>query len=238
MADNRSVVAEKRQIIGKQVRTLRRQGVVPANIYGHQKESVALQVPKETIAALIRSAGSSAIVEVSVDGEAQPRPALIKFVQRHPVTDEILHVDFYQVSMTQKMTLDVPLVMIGDPPAVKDYQGVLLQLVDNISIRCLPTDLPQHLEVDISGLAELESSVHISDVQAPSSVEILNDPEQMVARVETPRIAAEIEAEEAAAAEAAAAEAEVLEGEEAPAEEGEAPAEAPAEGGEEAAAEE
>jgi large subunit ribosomal protein L25 len=237
MAD-RSVVAEKRQIIGKQVRTLRRQGIVPANIYGHHKESLALQVPRDTISALIRSAGSSAIVDVSVDGESKPRPALIKFVQRHAVTDEILHVDFYQVSMTEKMTLDVPLVMIGDAPAVKDYQGVLLQLVDNVSIRCLPTDLPQHLEVDINGLAELESSVHISDVQAPSGVEILNDPEQMVVRVETPRIAAEIEAEEAAAAEAAAAEAEALEGEEAPAEEGEAPAEAPTEGGETEAAEE
>jgi large subunit ribosomal protein L25 len=235
---DRTVVAERRQVIGKQVRKLRREGIVPANIYGHRKESVALQMPRETIAALIRSAGSSAIVEVAVDGEAKARPALIKFVQRHAVTDEILHVDFYQVSMTEKMTLDVPLVMIGDAPAVKDYQGVLLQLVDNVSIRCLPTDLPQHLEVDISGLAELESSVHISDVKAPSSVEILNDPEQMVVRVETPRIAAEIEAEEAAAAEAAALEAEVAEGEEAPAEEGEAAAEAPAAEGEGEAAEE
>ena len=230
MADDRSVIAERRQILGKQVRRLRREGIVPANIYGHRKESVAVQVPRDSIAALIRSVGSSAIVEVAIGGENKARPALIKFVQRHAVTDEILHVDFYQVSMTEKMTLDVPLVLVGTPPAVKDYQGVLLQLLDSVSIRTLPTDLPQHLEVDIGGLAELESSVHISDIQAPQGVEILNEPEQMVARVETPRIAAEIEAEEAAAAEEAAEAAE-----EAAAEAGEAPAEAapagePAEG--------
>jgi large subunit ribosomal protein L25 len=223
MAD-RSVVAERRQVLGKQVRRLRRQGIVPANIYGHRKESLAVQVPRDSIAALIRSVGSSAIVEVAVNGEGKPRPALIKFVQRHATTDEILHVDFYQVSMTEKMTLDVPLVLVGTPPAVKDYQGVLLQLLDNVSIRCLPTDLPQHLEADISGLAELESSIHVSDIQAPEGVEILNDVEQMVARVETPRIAAEIEAEEAAAAEAAEAAAEAEEG---VVEEGEQPAEAP-----------
>lgn len=222
MADDRSVIAERRQILGKQVRRLRREGIVPANIYGHRKESVAVQVPRDSIAALIRSVGSSAIVEVAIGGENKARPALIKFVQRHAVTDEILHVDFYQVSMTEKMTLDVPLVLVGTPPAVKDYQGVLLQLLDSISIRTLPTDLPQHLEVDISGLAELESSVHISDIQVPQGVEILNEPEQMIARVETPRIAAEIEAEEAAAAEEAAEAAE-----EAAAEAGEAPAEAP-----------
>ncbi|MEX2236404.1 MAG: 50S ribosomal protein L25 [Dehalococcoidia bacterium] len=216
MAQN-TVDASRRELLGKQVKQLRRRGIVPGNIYGHLKESVALEVPRENLTSALRSAGYSSIIDVSIAGEARPRPALIKQLHRHPVTDEILHVDFYQVSMTEKMTLDVPLYMTGEAPAVRDYQGVLIQLLDAVSVRCLPTDLPHQFEVDVSGLAELESSVHVSDLTAPEGVEILNEQEQMVARVESPRV---IEVEEPVVVEGE--EGEVAEGEEGAAAEGEA----------------
>jgi large subunit ribosomal protein L25 len=231
LADTK-VVAEPRQITGKQVKRLRREGLVPANVYGRAKQSQALQVPRSDLLHAVKEAGLTTIIDLDVDGESKPRPALIKAVQRHPVTDELIHVDFYEISLTEKMTIDVPLVVIGEAPAVKDYQGVFLQLIDMVSIRCLPTNLPSHLEVDVSGLTELEQSLHVSDVPVPEGVEILADAETMVVRVETPRIAEEIAAEEEAAAaeaaEAAEGEEAAAEGEEAPAGETEAQAEAQA----------
>jgi large subunit ribosomal protein L25 len=223
MADTQ-IAALRRDITGKQVRQLRRQGVIPANIYGHRKESVAVQVPRESFVTALRSAGLTSIVDLSLDGEARPRPALIKQVQRHPVTDEILHIDFYQVSMTEKMTVDVPVVLHGEAPAIKDYQGVLLQLLDSIQVRCLPGDLPSQLDVDVSGLTELEQAILLKDVPVPSGVEFLVDEETMVARVESPRIQEEEEAEAAEAVEGEEGAEAAAEGEGAPA------AEAPAEG--------
>ncbi|MPZ23543.1 MAG: 50S ribosomal protein L25 [Dehalococcoidia bacterium] len=206
-----TVAASRREILGKRVRHLRRAGQVPASIYGHRKESLALQVAVDSLAQAIKAGGSSTIIDVAVEGEARPRPALIKRIQRHPVTDVLLHVDFYQVSMTERMTADVPLVLIGEPPAVKDFQGVLVQQIDSVSIRSLPGDLPQNFEVDISSITELDQGILVGEMKLPDGVELLSDPDQLIVRVEAPRVSEEpttvAEAEATAAEEPAAEEA-------------------------------
>ncbi len=205
-----------RSVLGKKVKTLRREGLTPANVYGHGIESQALQVDTVTLTHALRSLGRNAVLSLHIEGEKAPRPVMIRNVQRHPVTDRFLHVDFYQVSLVEKMKAEVPLVLIGKAPAVDEYGGILLQSLDSITVEALPTDIPPHVEVDISGLEEIDSSVHVKDlILDPIKVHLLTDPEVVVAKVAAPRLAAEIAAEEEAAAAEAAEEKEAAAAEEA-----------------------
>ncbi len=226
MADVRLVV-DPRVVTGKKVKALRRQGIIPAHLYGRGTESRALQAPAPSITTLLRTAGRNAIIDLQINGEGEARPVVLRGVQRDPVTDELVHIDFFQISLTEQLRADVPLVLAGEAPAVAVFGGVLLQSLDRLTIEALPTEIPSHIEVDVTGLETLDSALFVRDLTIPPNVVLLTDPDQVVAKVEAPRIAAEIEAEEAAAAAAAAA----AEAEAAPAEaEAAAPeAEAPAE---------
>ncbi len=205
MADVQLTV-DPRTVTGKKVKALRRQGIVPAHLYGRGTESLALQAQTQTITSLLRTAGRNAIIDLQINGEGEPRPVVLRGVQRNPVTDELLHIDFFQISLTEKLRAEVPLVLTGDAPAVNVYSGVLLQSLDHIAVEALPRDVPEQIEVDVSGLDALDAALFVRDLNIPANVEVLVDADQMVAKVEPPRIAAEIEAEEAAAAEAAAEE--------------------------------
>ncbi len=201
-----------REVLGKKVKALRRQGMTPANIYGRGVESRAVQAETATVMHLLRTAGRNAVITLTVQGEDGPRSVMMRGVQRHPVTDRLLHVDFYQVSLTEKMRAEVPLVLVGSAPAVSDLGGVLLQGLDSISVEALPGDIPGHLEVDVSGLEQFDDGVHVKDLVLGPNVALLTDPELVVAKVAAPRLAAELEAEAAAAEEEAVAkEAEAVE---------------------------
>jgi len=127
------------------------------------------------------------------------RPVIIRHVQRHPISYEILHVDFYQVSLTEEMTVDVPLVFVGEAPAVKTLGAVLIQSVDAVTVKCLQQDIPREIEVDISGLEEMGDTLHVSDLQLPLRVHLLTDPELVVAKAAAPAVEVEeVTAEEAA----------------------------------------
>jgi large subunit ribosomal protein L25 len=194
-----------RQVLGKKVAALRRQGFTPANVYGHDLESQAVQVETVVLTHLLRSAGRNVIVDLRIEGEGSPRPVMLRDVQRDPVTSRLLHVDFYQVSLTQKMRAEVPLILVGDAPAVAELGGILLQSLDNIMVEALPGDIPVHVEVDVSGLGRFDDAVHVRELPIdPTKVHIITDAEIVVAKVAAPRLAAAEEAEEAAAAEAAA----------------------------------
>jgi large subunit ribosomal protein L25 len=211
----RELNVETRQVMGKKVAQLRRGGVLPANLYGHGLESVAVQAPREDIEKTLKAASANEVLDLKIAGEKDSRPVVIQRIQRHPLNSGVLHLDFYQVSLRQKMRADVPLVIVGQSDAIETYNGVLVQAIESVHVEALPLDLPSRIEVDISPLTELEMSIHVRDLPVPSNVMLLTDEEVVVAKVAAPRIAQELEEEEAAAAAAAEEEAEAAEGEEA-----------------------
>ena len=202
-----------RLVLGKKVAALRRQGVTPANVYGRNLESKAVEVETVVLTHLLRSAGRNAIIDLHIEGEGSPRSVMLRAVQREPATSKLLHVDFYQVSLTQKMRADVPLLLVGEAPAVAEFGGILLQSLDNITVEALPGDIPAHVEVDVSTLTRIDDSVHVRELPIDTTkVHVLTDAEQVVAKVAPPRLVA-AEEEEAAAAEAPAEAVEEAEGE-------------------------
>lgn len=215
MADNELQVLP-RAVLGKKVAALRRNGQTPANIYGHRIESTAVQANTMELAHLMRSMGRNALVSLKVDGEGSPRTVMVRDVMRNPLDGKVLHVDFYQVNLTEKMKAEVPVVLTGTSDAVVTYGGVLMQMVDVIHVEALPGDLPSEYTVDVSQITELEQGIHVRDLNIDETkVTVMSDPDVIVAKVAAPRLAAE--EEEAAAAEGEPAEGE--EGAEAPAEE-------------------
>lgn len=195
-----------RTVLGKKVASLRRNGVTPANVYGHKLDSASVQAETVELTHLLRKLTKNAIIDLSIEGEPKARTVVVREVDRHPVTDQILHVDFFQVSMTEKMKADVRVVLTGVSPAVDTFGGVLLQTLDTVAVEALPADIPTEFEIDVSRLTELEMSVHVRDLHVDAGkVTIHTDPDVVLARVATPRLA--VEAEEGAAADAAEGEA-------------------------------
>ncbi len=197
---------EPREVLGKKVAVLRRAGIVPANIYGHGLASVSVQLDSFSFQKTLRAMSVNEVVDLKLSGERAARPAVIHKIQRDALTGGILHVDFYQVSLREKMRASVPVVLTGKSEAVSTYGGILLQSLDAIEVEALPLDIPAHIEVDVSPLTELDTSIHVRDLQLPANVTVLSDPEVAVAQVSAPRITAEEAEEEAAAAAAAEAE--------------------------------
>jgi large subunit ribosomal protein L25 len=210
-----------RDVLGKKVKALRRQGVTPANIYGSHVDSQSIQLSTEELRHIIKTAGRNDIVYLRLDGD-DPRPTFIRDVQQNPVTDAILHVDFLQISLREKVKADVPIHLVGLAPAVDTFGGILMHGLDHVSVEALPTEVPSFIEVDVTSLAEINAALHVSDVPVPEGVTILTDVEQVIAKVAPPAVEPEPEIAE---------EGEAVEGEEGAEEgaEGEAPAEGAAE---------
>lgn len=182
------LAVQPREVLGKKVKRLRREGITPANIYGHGIDSLALQVPTRDLAQTIRVAGRNTLLQLQVEGESEPRPVFVHHVQRDCIKDDLLHVDFFQVSLKEKIRLDIPLVIVGEAPAVGVYHGILLQSLNAITVECLPTDVPSQIEVDVSGLEEIDDAIHVSDLDIGPDVTLLVDLEAVVAKVAPPRI--------------------------------------------------
>ena len=200
--DTLELAVDVREALGKKARFLRREGITPANIYGRNLDSVALQLHSADLVHALSQAGRNAVLAVKVKGEKKPRPAVIRNVQRHPVTDHIVHVDFLQVDVTRAITSDVQVVLVGESPLPKT-STVISQTLSSIQVSGLPMDIPSSVEADISVLVEVDQSILVSDLQLPEGVEVLTDTDQMVVRAAQGRIsaadAAADEAEEAAA---------------------------------------
>jgi large subunit ribosomal protein L25 len=213
-----TLAAEPRDIVGKKVATLRRDGRLPAVVFGHGLDSTSVSIDTHDFEQLRRRAGPNALVDLSIDGK-KSQPVLIYGVQVHPVTRRPLHVDLFIVKMTEELTVDVPLVATGTSRAVVDEGGTLLHSLESVRIRALPDHLPQSIEYSIDGLVDFDAAVHVRDLPIPEDVTLVNDPDEVVAKVQAPRVEVE--------------EAPVVEGEEGEAAEGEAGegAEGAAEGG-------
>ncbi len=193
--------AEPRTVLGKHVRRLRREGIVPGNIYGHGA-SRPIQAQAGTFEQMLGRGGRTSIVSIVVSG-AKKETALVKGVQRDPRSGRLVHVDFQAVSMSESITTRVPLHFVGEAPAIK-FGAVILHTLADVEVRALARDLPQSLEVDLSALEELHASIKVGDIEAPQGVTITTPADETVAIAQPPRVERE-EAEEAAE-EAAAAE--------------------------------
>lgn len=201
--------AEKRTVLGKKVKKLRREGFLPGNVYGKGLRSYALQVKLVDFEAVYKEAGETGLVDLTFD--AKTKPVLIKNLQMNHATRTLLHVDFYQVNLKEKVKTTVPIVLIGEAKAVAEKVGMLLQNLSDVEIEALPDSLPENIEVDVQHLAEVGDQVTVADLKAPEGVEILTDLTQTVAKVSEPKVE-EPEPEEDAEGEGA--EGEAKEGEE------------------------
>jgi large subunit ribosomal protein L25 len=204
LMDRIELQAEPRSQFGKKVGALRRQGIVPANMYGHA-ESMALQVPVRAMEQVVGRAGRTQLVQLSLDG-GEPTTVLIKDYQRHPTKGSLLHVDFYRVAMTERLRIDVPIRLVGEAPAVKQFDGSVFQALTTVAAESLPADLPEAIEADISGLTDLDSALHVRDLQAPAGVAIVADPDDLVVKMLPPAVEEVPEAAEEEEAAAATAE--------------------------------
>jgi large subunit ribosomal protein L25 len=175
---------DARTASGKENKRLRREGVLPGVVFGKGSESVPVQLDAKAFEGLYRSAGRTGIVRLTVPGAKGKKSAMIKGVQRNPLSGHALHVDFFLVDLTQEMQSDVPLTFIGDAPAIELTNGTLMTPLDHLKVRALPADIPHEIELDLSSLVDLEATLHVRDVVLPNDkVTILNEPEELLARV-------------------------------------------------------
>lgn len=203
--DRIELSAARRDVLGKKVEYLRRRGITPANLYGHNVQSTALQVDTAELKRTLAHAGKSSLIALKIDGGKRPRMVIVRDIQRQPVTRGLLHVDLYEVSMEEKIKIEVPLVLVNEAPALKDQGGILVQNMTTIEVECLPANMPHSFEVDLSVLREIDDAVHVKDLQVGDGITVLADREQSIVQISRSRVEAEV-AEAAAAAEEEAAE--------------------------------
>lgn len=176
----------KREVAGKKVASLRREEIIPGIVYGQEIKPEQVQVEYRNFEKLYRKAGESTLVDLKVDGKPAGK-VLIYDIMRDPVSDRIIHVDFYRINLKKHITTGVKVVVEGIAPAVKDFGGILIQPMEELEIKCLPTDLAHEIKVDVSKLANLGDALHVKDLVVPASWEILIDPNVVVVQVVAPK---------------------------------------------------
>jgi large subunit ribosomal protein L25 len=194
--DVQTLSLSRRQIIGKKVKTLRRKGIVPVHMYGSGTEALSLQTEALVLQQLLPRVGTNVPLSISVEDGSGENICFVREVQRHPVTEEILHVDFLRVDVSQTIQAEVPVNVIGESPAVRDLNGTLLLQLQSILVEALPMNVPASLDVDISGLDNFEKAVYVSDVAVGARVTFITGADEMIARVSAPRIEVEAYEEE------------------------------------------
>lgn len=203
MAETLTLEAAPRSAERKQNKALRREGKVPLHVFGRGTESLALEAEEHALRQVLQRAGSGGLIRMTADG--QSHNVLVRHVQRHPVTHRLIHVDLYQVRMDEKTRVRLPLVFVGEAPGVTMHDGMLLHQLEALSVEALPGDLPHSIELDVSGLTELDQALHVRDIKVPATLSVLDDPDEIVVKIQPPRVEAPVAA--APAAETPAAEA-------------------------------
>src|SRR6266568_2176234 len=188
MAQQEELQIDRREITGKATKRLRKVGIIPANIFGHKEPSEAVQVDAVSFERLQRSHGARGIIGLRLPGRRAVQTALVRHVQRDPRTGKVIHVDFFRVSMRERLNVKVPLRFVGEAPGVKIEGGVLLHLLDALEVECLASDIPENIEVDVSPLTEIDSILHAGEVKLPANMTLVTDPNEGVVKVADPRI--------------------------------------------------
>jgi large subunit ribosomal protein L25 len=217
MADLK-LTATTRSLTGKRSRRLRAEGRLPAVVYGHHAQSQALELDRSEFQRVFSRAGRSHLLDLVVDG-GRASKVLVREVQTHPRRQGPIHVDLYQVSLREKLTAEIPVILLGESPAVKRGDGDIQQPLHMVRVECLPADIPERYEVDISGLDEIDSGIRVSELRQIENVTILVDPDELVVKVAARRVTVE-EEPVAAEPEAVEAEGETPAGEAPPSQEG------------------
>lgn len=194
--DDLTLQTAKRNVLGKKNRFLRRQGVTPTHLFGHDIESQTLQCDTAQLKRIVAHAGTTRLISLEIDDDKQPKSVFIREIQRDAVSRQLLHVDFYQVKKGEKMTVDVPIVLVGEAPAMKEKGRMLTHGITSLSIECLPENVPPQIEVDISILEELEQVINVKDIVLDPAITVHADPEQLVVKVTEAVVKVEEEAVE------------------------------------------
>jgi large subunit ribosomal protein L25 len=209
MATALELSASVRTETGRHVHAVRRRGEVPAILYGHNVEPQKLVIEARALRKVWHSAGHSHLVDLALDG-GRARKVLIRELQVNPRTTELMHVDLFAVNLLEKLTVEIPLIPVGESPAVSELKlGVLQQIITSVKVECMPGDIPAQLNVDISGLTDIDQGIRLAEVPLPERVTLATgvDPDELVLKVAQVRVAAEPEEEVAAVAEGEEAEA-------------------------------
>lgn len=203
MSETIVLEAQPRTIVGKQVKQLRAESLIPAVVYGPTLEAaLQLQIPEKELQESLKAAGGTNLIELRIGGKKIS--SLVRDVQRDILTPDILHVDFYAPDMNVRLRTEVPVIHIGESPIVKSGQAIIITEVNAVEVECLPNSIPSHLEIDLSSLTEIGAMLTVADLKAPADVEIVTDPEEILVRTD---YAMALEAEEEGAAMAVDAEA-------------------------------
>ncbi len=220
--DKITLKAQEREVLGKKVKNLRREGIIPAHVFGKKINTEHVSVSAADFSKVFAEAGESGLIDLKI-GDSKIRPVLVRDVQFDPVHGKPLHIDFYQVNLTEKVKVTVPIMTVGEEPeSVHAGETIIIQPMNEVEVEALPADLPENIKVDITPLQKLDDAIAVSQLKVPAGVEVLADPEAVVVKLDSAVSAEAAELmeemqEEAAAAEAAEAPTESAEGE-APAE--------------------
>lgn len=185
---NLELKAVKRHIEGKKVKALRREGVTPAHLFGPKVESQAIQVDTPSLKRALGVAGHTGLINLHLGHEKTPRTVMVREVQIDSFKEELLHVDFYQVQMTENIKVDVPLVLAGESAAAKTKGNTLVQELNRLTIQCLPANIPSSIAVDVTSLVTADQMVRVRDLQIGKDIQVLNDPDVVVARIAVEQI--------------------------------------------------
>ena len=201
MASELTISASTRAERGRHVHAVRREGLVPAVLYGHNLETSSIATDGRTLERTWRRAGRTHLVDLVVDG-GKARKVLIRDIQFNPRTNAPLHVDFYAVNLKEKLTAEVPVVVVGDSPVVSEQKiGQVLQTLTHLRVECLPQDLPAQITIDVTPLDHVEAHITVGELQLPPGVALVHaDPDEILVKISAVRVASEDEAAEAEAA--------------------------------------
>ncbi len=175
--------AAPRTVTGKKVQQLRAQGLIPAVLYGPSVGSRSLQIDAGEAERAIRQGGASQLITLRIAGDDTPVQTLVRDMQRDPIRRHLMHIDLYQVDMTKTLTVEVPLILVGESPTVTQNIGILLQGLQSVEVECLPGDLLEAIEIDLTQLTEIGQQITIGDLAIPSTVRVLSDPDEMVVHI-------------------------------------------------------
>ena len=193
--DLQNLTLDERIINGKNVKKLRRSGFIPANIFGLKSESESLQIESSVLSETLKSVQKSTPILIQKKGDTNSIVCFIEEIQRHPITEEILHVSFKKVDTKKPIKLSIFISITGEAPGVKNLGGILLQPLNYLSIRTLPLEVPSSITIDVSNLEEIGNTIAVKDISDEYNCEFLDDPSSTIVRIVPPRIEEEEEEE-------------------------------------------
>jgi len=181
--DQLNLKTSNREVSGKGVKLLRLQGITPLHLFGHGVESLALQAETTTVEKSISQAGETRLIYLTVDKERKARPVLVREIQRDPLSRRLIHVDFYQVKMDEKVEVEVPIILVGKAPALDVKGNVIQQELESLTVEAFPDKIPTHISVDVSSLAEAGHLIRVSDIKVESGIDISTHADRVIVTV-------------------------------------------------------